>query len=135
MHRSRIDGETYAGAAEPQRVSDAASECLVRIFLVVQQVMIVDLENERYLAGVIACPGLQKSERCCISVAACFDCKLEVVTRIIGRRVRCKAAGGAMLEPLIDWKDDQLACAREPPLILKPRKIGYRPRIISAVPT
>src|SRR5262249_57537065 len=109
--------EAEGGAGEAQRVGYAAGERLVWVFLVVQQVVIVDLEDERYRARVIARAGFQETERRRIRVAACFDCQFEMIARIISRRVGCEAARGTMFESLIHGQDNHLAGAGEPPMI------------------
>jgi hypothetical protein len=47
-----------------------------------------------------------------------------MVMRVIARRVRRKAARGAVLEPLVDGQDDHLAGAAELAVHQDPAKVG-----------
>ncbi len=107
--RSRINRKSHGDAAQPQRVPDAARHRGQRIFLVVQYVMVVQLEDQRNLAGKVAGAGLQKSQRRGIGITSGVDAELEMIVGVIPGRVRREAAGRPMLESLIDRQNHELA--------------------------
>ena len=63
--------------------------------------MIVQLQNQGYLSGIVAGTGLQKPQRRRISVAAGIDGQLEMIERIIAGRVGRKTPRRSMFESLV----------------------------------
>ena len=76
---------------------------------ILKNIAVVELEDERDFAGKIAGAGLEKAEGRGEGIAAAFDRQLEVVMRIVGRRIGRERARRSVLEALIDGQDDQFA--------------------------
>ena len=132
--RAGVDREADRDAAEPQRVVHAAGHRGERVFFVVQHVVVVEFQNQRHAVQKTVGARFQEAERRGVRVAARVDGELEVIVWIVAGRVRSEAARRAVLEPLIDRQDDQLAGPGQPPVIEQPREIRARPRIVALVP-
>ena len=103
-------------AEQPSRSASLtlAGDRLVGVFLGARQAVgVVELEDQRDLPGKGAGAGLDKAERRGIGDEPGLDRQLEVVMRVVGRRVRREAARRAVLEALVDRQDHQLAGAAE----------------------
>src|SRR5208282_1331162 len=112
------------GGAEPQSVLDAGGPGGRGIFLVVENVVTIDLQYERNLAGVLGDPGLKKSERRRERVASRIDSELKVIARVVRRRIDREASRRAMLEALVHGQDYELAGARELAVVEHPRQVA-----------
>ena len=135
MFRAGIDREPNCRAAQPQGVGYAARDRLVGVAFAHRHIVAVELEDQRDFAGKIPCPGFQESQRGGISVAAGLDGQLEMVARIVRRRVHGKAACRTVLEPLIHRKHDKSACPGQTAVVQYPGQVGERAGIVAAVPT
>src|SRR5436853_416928 len=82
-------------------VAHRAGDGLVGILLFEEDVVIVELEDERHTARELAGARLQEAERRRVRVAAGLDGELEVVARIVRRRVDREAARRAVLDALV----------------------------------
>ena len=76
-------------------------------------VVVVDLQDQRDLAGELGRAGLDEAERRGVGVAAGVDGELEVVARVVAGGVGREAARRAVLEALVDRQDHHLARAGE----------------------
>ena len=91
----------------PVTACDGSSLARARLFARVH------LEDGRDRAGEGRGAGLDEAERRGIGREPGIDRELEMVMRVIGRRVGREAARRPVLEALIDRQDDQLAGAAE----------------------
>src|SRR5690606_31794696 len=73
------------------------------------------------------------AERCRIGGQTGIDRELKVIVRIVGGRIRREAARRAVLEALIDGKDDELARATEPAMHEDPGEVGLGAGIVALV--
>lgn len=134
MRRAGINREPHRRTAQPQRILHATGDRGEGIFLIVQHIVVVQLEDQRNPAGKVAGAGLDEPQRRRIRVAAGIDRQLEMVMRVIASRVRRKASCRAMLESLIDRQNDQLACPRQFSGIQQPGNVRLRARVVALVP-
>ena len=104
-------------AAETKRVLHAGGQCLVRIFLLPQHVIVVGFEDERNFPREIAGACFQEAQRSGVRIAARFDRELEVIKRIVSRGIWGEGARRPMLEALIDRQNHQLAGSRQPAVV------------------
>src|SRR4029078_4414857 len=91
------------------RIPPAARDGRHGIFVVMQHVVIVKLENEGNLTRKLTCPGFQKSQWCGIGITPRLDRELIVVVRIVTGWVRRKTPCRTMLESLVYRQNDQFA--------------------------
>src|ERR1700730_16567764 len=132
--RAGIDRVTDRGAPQPQRVLDVAGDRLRRVFLETRHAVgVVELEDGRDPPGKGVCPGFDKAEPRGIGRKAGLKRKLIMVMRVVGRRVRRKAAGWAVLDPLVDRQDKQPAGAAGPAPADDAGEVRLGARIVSLV--
>src|SRR5581483_12209220 len=101
----------------------------------VKHVVVVELEYQGDLAGILGRGGLDEAERSRIRVASRIESELEVIAGIVGGRVHREAAGRTMFEALIDGQDDEFAGPGEFAVIHDAGKIAAHARILRLVPT
>ena len=131
--RAGINRKADGRAAEAQRVFDGARQSGTW-FHFRQRVGVVELQDERNLAGEFAADGLEKAERRGVRVTAGFDGELDVIVGIVRGRIRRKRPGRSVLEALVDGKDDHLAGAAELAGVEQPSQIGEGAGIVGWVP-
>ena len=90
--RAGVDREADRRAAEAQRVADAARDRRARVGAAEERVGVVELEDQRDVAGELGGARLEEAERRRVGVAAGVDRELEVVARVVAGRVRREAA-------------------------------------------
>ncbi len=95
---------------------------------------VVDLEDQRNLAGKFPGAGLEEAKGRRIGVATRFDRQFEMVERVIGGRVRREGAGRPMFETLVDWENDEFARSRQTPMVHDPSQIGQDTRVFRPIP-
>src|SRR5205814_4630447 len=134
MLGARIDREADGHAAQAQRVAHRAGDGLVGILLFEEDVVIVELEDERHTARELAGARLQEAERRRVRVAAGLDGELEVVARIVRRRVDREAARRAVLDALVHRQDHELARAGQRAGGEQTREVRQRAGTVAAVP-
>ena len=88
-----------------------------------QHIVVVCLQNQWQLPGEFGCARFQKAERRRIGIASGLQSEIEMVARIVGRRIGFKAASRTMFESLVDRKDDELAGAGECAVIQQPGEV------------
>ena len=86
------------------------------------------------MAGELVGRRLEKAERRRVRVAPGVDGELKVVVRVVRRRVRREGARRTVLEPLVDRQNDELASARERPVIHQAREVRLHPDVLARVP-
>ena len=128
-----IDGEADRRAAEAQRVLDAGGDRLVAFLGARQAVGAVHLRIVGICAGEGVGAGLDNAERRGIGAEPGLDRELEMVVRVIGRRVRREAARRAVLEALVDRQDHHLAGAAELALHQDAGEVGLGAGIVALV--
>ena len=95
-------------AEQPSRSASSTEPVTAWSLLGGQPVRRVDLQDGRDRAGEGVGAGLDHAERRGIGVEPGLDRQLEMVVRVIGRRVGREGARRAMLEALVDRQDHQL---------------------------
>ena len=113
MRRSRVDREADRAAAETKSVLHAGGQCLVRILLLPQHVIVVGFEDERNFPREIAGACFQEAQRSSVRIAACFDRELEVIARIVSWGIGRERTRRPMFEALIDRQNHQFPGARQ----------------------
>src|SRR5215472_10881472 len=99
-----------------------------------KQVMIVEFKNERSFAGVFSGPCFDKSQRRRVCVAAGIERELEMIARIISRRIDCETAGGTVFKALVDRQDDKFSGSAELAMIHHAGQVAANARIFGFVP-
>ena len=92
---------------------DRAEHDLVELVRVGQQLVVVDLHQERDLVRVLARDRAQHAEGGRDRVAAAFDGELDDVLRVEVIRVLGEAGAAGVLDALVDRQDRQIAGAAE----------------------
>ena len=95
--RAGIDGEPDRGASQTQRVLHTAREGGLRVALVEQRVVIVELQDERDFAGELGGSRLQEAQRRRVGVTSGFAGQREMVARIVSGGIGREAPRRAML--------------------------------------
>src|SRR5215470_9841932 len=129
-----IDGEAGGHAAQPERVLHRARDGRERILLVIEHVVVVHLEDKRDVAGELRGARLEEAQGRGVGVAARVDGELEVIGRIVARRIDGEAPRGAVLEALVHGQDDEPPRAGQTPMVHDAGQIGAGTRIVPVVP-
>src|SRR5215472_11376763 len=129
-----IDGEAGGHAAQPECVFHRARDGRERVLLVVEHVVVVHLEDERDVAGELRGARLEEAQGRGVGVAARVDGELEVIGRIVARRIDGEAPRGAVLEALVHGQDDEPPRAGQTPMVHDAGQIGASARIVTVVP-
>ena len=96
--------------------------------------MVIEFQNERDLPGILIRPGLQKSQRRRVGVAAGIDGQLKMIERTVSSWIGSKTPGRAMLEPLVYGQNHQLASPRQFSMAQQTGDIRSCSRVVAAVP-
>src|SRR6202022_4746307 len=112
------------GASKPETVADAGGNRGRGILFVVEHVVIVELQDERNLAGVFGDSSFEESERRRVCVASGVDRELEMIARIVRGRIDREASRRAVLEALVDRQDYELGGAPALARVEHARRIG-----------
>src|SRR6266700_2951452 len=131
MAGTGINGEADADTAKPQRVLHAPSQGLEGVLFVAENVTIIDLQDQGNLSREITRSRFQKSQWRGVGVGARFDRQLEMISRIVRRRIGAEASRRTMLETPIHRQDHQLASAAQPAMIQQPREVGESAWIVA----
>ena len=134
LHRAGVNGVADGDAAQAQRIFHTASLCAQRVGLGVQHIMVVQLQDQRYLPGKVRRAGLQESQRRCVGIAARVNRQLKVKVRIVSGGVGRKAARRPMLKALIHRQDHHAPAAAEAPVVQHARQVGLRAGVVAAIP-
>src|SRR5712692_5742291 len=135
VRRSGIDGEPHRHAAEPQRVAHAAGERRDRVLLLIEDIVAVQLQDQRNLPRELRCTRLQEPERRGVGITAGLDRQLEVVPGIVARRIDREAPGRAVLEALVDRQNQAFAGPLQRTVVQNARQVRLHAGVIRAVPT
>src|SRR5439155_9376562 len=88
MRRAWIDRVPNGAASQLEGIPDTASDSRHWIFVLIERVVIVELEDQRDLAGIFGGAGRKKSQRRRVAVTAGIDRQLKVKYRIVAWRIR-----------------------------------------------
>src|SRR5437016_2576394 len=135
VRRSGIDGEPHGHAAEPQRVAHAARDRRGRVLVLMEDIVVVQLQDQRNLARELRCTSFQEPERRGVGVAAGLDRQLEVVPGIVAWRIDREAPGRAMLEALVHRQNQTFAGPLQRTVVQNARQVRLHAGVIRAVPT
>src|SRR5712671_2770415 len=106
----------------------------LRVVAGVQRIAVVELQDQRNAAGVLAGAGLEEAERRGVGVAAGLQRQLEMELRIVGRRVLGEAARRAVLEALVYRQDHELAGAGEIAAVHQRAQVAQHAGVVRLVP-
>ena len=95
--------------------------------------MIVGLEDERNLAGVLGHARLEKSQRRGVCVASRIDGELKVIARVVGGRIDGEASRRAMLEALVHGQNYEFASTRQLAVVEHPRQVAAHAGVFGIV--
>src|ERR1039458_5219531 len=135
MGRAGINGESDGRAAQAQGVLDRTGEGGEGVLFVLQDVVVVDFENERDVAGKFAGGGFEGAERSGVGVAAGSDGQFHVITGIVAGGIDGETAGRAVFKSLVHREDDHAPGAAESAVVEEAAQVGQRSRVVTAVPT
>src|SRR5438552_1836210 len=135
VRRPGIDGEPHRHAAEPQRVAHAARDRRRRVLVLMEDIMVVQLQDQRNLPRELRRARLQEPERRSVGVAAGLDRQLEVVPGIVTRRVDREAPGRAVLEALVHRQNQTFSGPLERTVVQNARQVRLHAGVIRTVPT
>src|SRR5712691_8177718 len=135
VRRPGIDGEPHRHAAEPQRVAHAARDRRRWVLVLMEDIVVVQLQDQRNLARELRRTRLQEPERCGMGVAGGLDRQLEVVPGIVARRIDREAPGRAVLEALVHRQNQALAGPLQRTVVQNARQVRLHAGVIRTVPT
>jgi hypothetical protein len=98
-----------------------------------QRIGRVELEDGRDGAGESIGAGLERAERGGIGVQPGVDGELVMIVRVVGVRIGCEGAVGAVLETLVDGQDHHLARAAQPSVHQDAGEVGLGAGAIALV--
>src|SRR5438309_7151596 len=135
VRRSGIDGEPHRHTAEPQRVAHAARDRRRRVLLLIEDIVVVQLQDQRNLARELRRTRLQEPEPRGRGGAAGLDRQLEVVPGIAAWRLDREAPGRAMLEALVHRQNQTFAGPLQRTVVQNARQVRLHAGVIRTVPT
>src|SRR5437870_1625494 len=103
--RARVNSKAHRRTSQAERVAHTASYRRHRVTLVQQQVVVVQFENQRDLAGMLSRPRLDEPQWRGVAVATGLQGQPEMIQRIVGWGIGREAARRTMLEALVNWQD------------------------------
>ena len=116
---AKIDRRANRHRAQVVCFLHSAKQNLVKLIRQRQQLVVIDLHDERNLVRILPRDGAQHAKGRSHCVAAAFDRQLHDVFRIEVLRVRRKRSAGRMLDALVDRQDRKIPGAREPAIVEK----------------
>src|SRR5437867_2948419 len=134
VRRPGVDGEPHRHAAKPQRVAHAAGERRDGVLLLIEDIVVVQLQDQRDLSRELCRTRLQEPERRGVGVAASLDRQLEVVPGIVARRIDREAPSRAVLEALVHRKNQAFAGPLQRAVVQDARQVRLHAGVIRTVP-
>ena len=110
--RPEVDRRADGDAPHVTRLLDLREHDLVELVRVGQELVVVDLEEERDLVRVLPRDGAEDAERRGDGVAAPLDRGLHDPLRVEADGVLREAGAGRVLDPLVDREDREVAGPR-----------------------
>ena len=111
----------------------AAEQHLIGLVRIGQQLVVVDLRDERDAVRIAARRHAEHAEGRRDRVAAALDGELHDVDRVEVRRVRREGGRRAVLDALVDGEDRDIARAREPAVAEKRSEVSDHGRVAVGV--
>src|SRR5213593_2034200 len=134
VRRPGVDGEPHSHAAKPQHVAHAAGERRDGVLLLIEDIVVVQLQDQRDLSRELCRTRLQEPERRGVGVAASLDRQLEVVPGIVARRIDREAPSRAVLEALVYRKNQAFAGPLQRAVVQDARQVRLHAGVIGTVP-
>src|SRR5437867_6888280 len=134
VRRPGVDGEPHRHAAKPQRVAHAAGERRDGVLLLIEDIVVVQLQDQRDLSRELCRTRLQEPERRGVGVAASLDRQLEVVPGIVARRIDREAPSRAVLEALVHRQNQAFAGPLQRAVVQNARQARLHAGVIRTVP-
>ena len=106
-----------AGGAHVEGLLDAREPDLIEAVRIGDELVVIELEDERNLVRVLPRAHAEHAERGGHRVAPAFEAKLDDVLGIEIERVRRKRRARGMLDALVHRQDRHVAGAGQPPVI------------------
>src|SRR3954449_5906882 len=126
LRRAEVDRRADADRAHVPRALDAREHRLVVLVRIAQQLVVVELEDERQLVRVRAADGAEDAERRGDRVAAALDREADEVLGIEVDRVGREARARRVLDALVDRQDRDVAGPREAAVVEQPLQVAQR---------
>ena len=130
---AEVDRGADAGRPHLPGALGAREWNLVELVGVGQQLVVVELDDERDPVRVPARHGAENAERRGDGVAATLDRELDDLLGVEIRRVWSEAGAGAVLDPLVDRQDAHIAGSGEATVLEQPPQVANRRRASVAV--
>src|SRR5207245_2052733 len=100
-----------------------------------EDIMVVELQDQRDLARELRRARLQEPERRSVGVAAGLDRQLKVVPGIVARRIDREAPGRAVFEALVHRQNQAFAGPLQRAVVQNARQVRLHAGVIRSVPT
>ena len=113
---TEVDGRAHRDRAEVVGLLDGAEEHLIESVRIRQQLVVVDLDDERDLVRPTARDRPEHTERRRNRVASTFYRELDELLPVEVCGVGCERRTRRMLDALIDGQDREIAGSAEPPV-------------------
>ena len=111
---AEIDGGANRGRAHVVGLLHGAEENLIGLVREGQQLIVIDLYDERDFVGVLARDGAEHPEGGSHGVAAAFDGQLDDVPAIKIIGILGEACSAGVLNALVDRQNREITCTAEP---------------------
>jgi hypothetical protein len=123
LFRAEVDRGADGGRAHVPGLLDGAEHPLVVGVRVGQELVVVELDDEGDLVGVLAgATAAEDAEGAGDGVAAALDRELDDLLGVEVVRVRGERRAGRVLDALVDGQDREIAGAREAAVVIQPRE-------------
>ena len=126
--RAEVDRRADAHGAHVERLPDAREPNLIERVRIRQELVVIDLEDERNLVRVLPRDRSEHAERGGDGVAPAFDRQLHEVLGIEVHRVRRERRAAGMLDALIDRQNRHVPGSGQPAMIEERLKAAQHPR-------
>jgi hypothetical protein len=124
--RSEVDRRADPGRAQLERALHRAEHDLVVLVRERQQLVVVELDDERDLVRVLAGHRAQHAEGRRDGVGAALDRQADEVLGVEVHRVRREARARRVLDALVDGQDRHVARPAEPAVVEQPLQVAQR---------
>ena len=127
--RPEIDRSPHGGGAHVPGIAHGAEHHLVIGVGVGEQLVVVELDDERYLVCISACHGAQHAEGRSHGVTAALDGQPDDILRVEIGRVRGERRPGGVFDALIYGQDRDIARTGQAPVGEDPLQAAERPDV------
>jgi len=115
MIGTEVNRRADGGRTEVIRLFHRAEFDLIKFVRIAEKLVVVDLDDERNLVGILPCDRRQNAERRGDGVATAFDSELDDVLAVEVHRILREARATRMFNALIDRQNRQIARAARRP--------------------